>query len=354
MPKVSVIVPVYNVEQYIHRCVDSILNQTFTDFELILINDGSTDNSGKFCDEYTKVDSKVHVIHQKNSGQSVARNIGIDWTFEHSNSEYVTFVDSDDWVHKKYLEILYNSAATNNIDICCCGFMWNLNYVDDRIINSYDVIYGTSDELISTIKEYHEFNTGVPVCRLYKKSCFKNIRFPAGKYFEDEFTIYKILYQCRRIAVVKEILYYYYQNPSGAMRLKPSFARSTDKIDALTEQMHFYYKNNAKHLFQYIFNRLFCLEISYFREYEYDNKYAKAVALRKKALIKCIKDYYDFLPYSYNRTGYKKLRKSIISDKNAFKSDLSCVCKEKGLIYSLFWAVKRIERKLLLRIRFNY
>ena len=109
MPVISVIVPVYNVEKYLHRCVDSILAQTFTDFELILVDDGSPDNCGKICDEYAEKDSRIHVIHKVNGGLSDARNAGLDWAFANSNSEWVTFIDSDDWVDKYYLEYLYNS-----------------------------------------------------------------------------------------------------------------------------------------------------------------------------------------------------------------------------------------------------
>ncbi len=116
MPKVSAIVPVYNVEKYLNRCVDSILNQTFTDFELILVDDGSPDNSGKICDEYAEKDSRVKVIHKENGGVSVARNLGI----ETSVGEYITFIDSDDWIEAQMFEQLYNAAE--NCDIIFCGF----------------------------------------------------------------------------------------------------------------------------------------------------------------------------------------------------------------------------------------
>ena len=106
MPLISVIVPVYKVEEYLNRCVDSILSQTFTDFELILIDDGSPDNCGKICDEYAQKDNRVCVIHKKNGGLSSARNTGIDWAFKNSNSQYITFVDSDDLITKDYLEKL--------------------------------------------------------------------------------------------------------------------------------------------------------------------------------------------------------------------------------------------------------
>ena len=110
MPKVSVIVPVYKVEKYLQRCLDSLLNQTFVDFDLILIDDGSPDKCGGICEQYADSDKRVHVIHQKNGGLSAARNSGIEWSIAHSGSQWITFVDSDDWVHPQYLNILYETA----------------------------------------------------------------------------------------------------------------------------------------------------------------------------------------------------------------------------------------------------
>ena len=110
MAKISVIVPVYKVEQYLRRCVDSILSQTFSDFELILIDDGSPDRCGEICDEYKQRDGRVVVIHQSNGGLSAARNTGIIWSLENSDSDWLTFVDSDDWVHSEYLERLFRAV----------------------------------------------------------------------------------------------------------------------------------------------------------------------------------------------------------------------------------------------------
>ena len=111
---ISIVVPIYKVEKYIHRCIESILAQTFTDFDLILVDDGSPDNCGKICDEYAVKDKRIHVIHKENGGLSDARNAGIDWAFANSDSEWITFIDSDDWIHPKYLETLYNAVFTSS------------------------------------------------------------------------------------------------------------------------------------------------------------------------------------------------------------------------------------------------
>ena len=117
MPEISIIVPVYNVEKYLQRCVDSILAQTFSDFELLLVDDGSPDNCGEICDWYATQDDRVHVIHQKNGGLSAARNAGIDWAFSNSDSQWLNFIDSDDWVHPQYLEVLKNAVDKDGTDL---------------------------------------------------------------------------------------------------------------------------------------------------------------------------------------------------------------------------------------------
>ena len=119
---ISVIVPVFNTEKYLRRCIDSILAQTYTDFELILIDDGSTDNSGLLCDEYAETDNRIVVFHEDNKGQAVARNVGLDYVFEKENSEWIAFVDSDDCINSRYLEVLLSYAVSNNVQISVCGY----------------------------------------------------------------------------------------------------------------------------------------------------------------------------------------------------------------------------------------
>ena len=146
MSLISIIIPVYKVEKYIHRCVDSILAQTFTDFELILVDDGSPDNCGKICDEYAEKDSRIVVIHQENGGLSAARNAGLDWVFEHSDSQWISFVDSDDYVYPHYLEKLYQAVVENNTNISMCNFVnfsdsvpeCSLNEKESRIISGLE------------------------------------------------------------------------------------------------------------------------------------------------------------------------------------------------------------------------
>lgn len=208
MPQISVIVPVYNVEEYIHRCVDSILAQTFRDFELILVDDGSPDNCGVICDEYAAKDSRVVVIHQENGGISAARNAGIKWARENSDSEWISLIDSDDWVHTTFLDKLLSSARVYNTRISCCEFC--------RIGDNEVAPIVTQCKPCLCLPEdiYCDHNNGgvlaYPWRFLYYKGLFTSIEYPCGKIFEDLFTTHKLIFGKQKIAYVEEQLYFYF------------------------------------------------------------------------------------------------------------------------------------------------
>lgn len=179
MPAISVIVPIYNVEDYVVKCVDSILNQTLRDLEIILVDDGSTDNSGKICDEYLTKDDRVKVIHKKNGGLSDARNAGLDVC----KGEYIGFVDGDDYIDEDMYEMLYKNIINYDADISMCRFrrIYN-NRIDD---NGRDLIRYTKDKK-EIIEELYCGSIGISVCsKLYKRNIFSNLRFFYGKTYED-------------------------------------------------------------------------------------------------------------------------------------------------------------------------
>ncbi len=237
MPVISVIVPVYNVESYLRRCVDSILNQTFTDFELILVDDGSPDNCPAICDEYAQKDSRVHVIHQENRGQSTARNIALNWVYAHSDSQWLTFIDSDDWVHPQMLELLYDNAINDETKISMCRhvevFSSEVEYVSDfpHVLSTPETTWITEASICS------------PWDKLYHKTCFENIRFADGLIHEDELLIYRVIFSVPMISILKAPLYFYFQNPNGTMGATWSARRMT-ALKALEEQLWFFEKNN--------------------------------------------------------------------------------------------------------------
>ena len=184
MAEVSIIVPVYQVENYLHKCVDSILAQTFTDFELILVDDGSKDRSGQICDEYAEMDERVKVIHKENSGPSDTRNRGI----EQAAGNYFMFVDSDDYIAPTMVECLYQSILKENADIAACNFLYS--FEDDR---NQDFSTNIQWEVVSGAEIFYNRKNDrscgywtVVWNKLYKSKVFGKLRFRAGKYYEDE------------------------------------------------------------------------------------------------------------------------------------------------------------------------
>lgn len=215
MPQISVIIPVYKVEPYLCRCVDSILTQTFCDFELILVDDGSPDRCPSICDEYKDKDNRIVVIHQKNGGLSAARNTGIDWAFANSDSQWLTFIDSDDWVHPCYLEVLYNSAICTHTLIARAG----MRKVVEQSGNDYEI--GDLDITVIPSEEAYVNNEGIYTYawgQLYHKSLFQSVRYPLGRLYEDIAVYHKILFQTDNISTVDFPGYFYFQNPEGIQR----------------------------------------------------------------------------------------------------------------------------------------
>ena len=283
--KISVIVPVYNVEPYLCRCVDSILAQTFTDFELILVDDGSPDNCGVICDEYAEKDSRVTVIHKENGGLSDARNAGLDWTFANSNSEWITFIDSDDWVHPEYLNYLYRAVIDCKSRISVCGFEKTTGTMDFTNLEFIEF------ETVDSEKFYCRDGAGsvVACAKLFKKAEFANIRFPVGRLHEDAFTIYKILFNNASIVYISFPLYYYYNNENSITKGKWKKERF-DEVEAFSEQIFFFKENGLDKayitaLYRYITRCTVCcyrLKKNYPDDNKLFNHYRK---LLKRALV---------------------------------------------------------------------
>ncbi len=235
MPNISVIVPVYKVEPFLHRCVQSILDQTYRDFELILVDDGSPDRCGELCEEYGRLDSRVRVLHQENGGLSAARNAGIDWAFANSDSRWLAFVDSDDWVHPAFLQTLYDTAEQTLCKISACGFYRTGGEALPQA-QDFSIVSLSADDYYCG--QLHDGVTALAWNKLYHKSLFKGLRYPIGKLHEDEFTTYRAIYGAGKIGVTPARLYAYYQNPDGIMRSQWN-PRRMHMLEAFEQQIAF-------------------------------------------------------------------------------------------------------------------
>ena len=202
--KISVIVPVYNVEQYLERCVDSIISQTYTNLEIILVNDGSTDNSGKLCDELAKKDERIRVIHKENGGLSDARNRGID----EAESDLVGFIDSDDYIDSDMYEVLLKNLNNTDADLSMCALYDVYNNTPEAQVTNKETWKLSSEQAIKMVMEAKILSV-TAVNKLYRKSLFTDLKFEVGKIAEDAFIMIKLLDKCEKIVATNEKKYYY-------------------------------------------------------------------------------------------------------------------------------------------------
>ena len=235
MAQISVIVAVYKMPEYLPRCIEGILGQTFRDLELILVDAGSPDNCGAICDEYARKDSRVHVIHKENAGVCIARNTGLDWVYANSPSQWIFFHDNDDWIHHETLERLHRAALDLNAKISICGYQETTG--EDPTVTE-----ALLRPVRWTPKEFyiqHFVNATVCWGKLYHSSVFEGKRYPPGKYIEDEFLTYKLLFACDSLAVIPAPLYAYYINRVGISK-KAWVPKRLDAWEAYEQQLAYF------------------------------------------------------------------------------------------------------------------
>lgn len=217
---ISVIIPVYNVENYLKQCVDSILNQSYTDLEVFLVDDGSTDLSSQMCEEYARNDKRVRVFHKENNGQSGARNMGIDAC----SGDFIAFVDSDDWLHPKMYETLMESLKTNNADVACCNCFNVVDGIIDELEDSYSkecIIFDNKEDIF-----LHVFGVEPSIRpeiwnKLYKREVIADVRFKERQIHQDVF-FDRMIFRNANVVVYNDIpLYYYRVNRPGSTNFRP-------------------------------------------------------------------------------------------------------------------------------------
>ena len=228
--KLSIIVPVYDVEKTLSRCIDSILKQSFSDYEMILIDDGSPDRSGAICDDYASRDDRIHVIHQTNQGLPSARNAGIDI----ARGDYITFVDSDDFLGDNTLSILMTRLSAHpDYDILEYPFYWHYGEPDQRLVKFGAHEYHDMRDYWLKGKAYtHTYAWN----KLYVRRLFEGVRFPKNRLFEDAHILPLLLDKARLVVTTEEGMYYYCGNPFGITR-NPGVNGLSDLLDAHVRQL---------------------------------------------------------------------------------------------------------------------
>lgn len=306
---ISVIVPIYNAEKYLNICIQSIVDQTYRNLQIILVDDGSTDLSFEICDNWGEKDSRIKVLHQKNQGAAMAKNQGLDL----ARGELITFVDSDDCIKKNMYEKLYKLMKNKQCDIVEC----NYQSFENIILNEQDIIK-EKIEICNNIKamEYLIDNSKIkPVVwnKLYKRSVINNTRFPKGRYIDDEFWIYKVIDKANKIGIINDKLYLYRQHQTSIMGRKYNIKR-LDAVDAMNERMLYIRENKPelkdKATLSYIATIMYhyqCLDL-YRKELDKDKRFRKKIYKRLKEL------------------GKKELKKALTLVNSKYK-----------LWYNLFW-----------------
>lgn len=238
---ISVIVPIYNVEKYLNECIESVINQTYRNLEIILVDDGSPDKSGNICEEYKSKDSRIKVLHKQNGGLSDARNHGLNI----ASGKFITFIDSDDFVDERYIEELYIALKNGNADMSICNYVRfsNKEEIIKNINNSVLNVFDSRECFLKYFDENYQSSIVVAWGKLYKKEYWNDIKFPVGKLHEDEFTTYKLIYKSKKIVYIDKKLYFY-RNNSASITGELFNIKHLDAIEAFENYITFF--NNKK------------------------------------------------------------------------------------------------------------
>ena len=285
MNKVSIIIPVYNVEKYLPACLNSVLNQTHQNVEIILINDGSTDSSAHICDEYARRDGRIQVMHQQNAGVAVARNAGL----QKATGDFISFVDADDLLHPEFYTKLLGSLQKHHADIVECGFLRFANEEDlptqETQMKGSEKTYATEKALELLIREEIK---QMPCNKLFTAQVNKGILFPPGRKHEDDFWAYLIVGNAKKIVVRDEVLYFYRQHIESNMGRKYNVTRLEGLL--AIEQRIAYMRDHFPNL-ENAAAKTFCLGALWHYQQLHKNKEIDPDKSLRKNIIHRIKKY---------------------------------------------------------------
>ena len=250
---ISIIIPVYNVEKYLERCIESVIHQSYEKLQIILVDDGSTDQSGFICDNYARIDSRIEVIHKSNGGLSDARNVGLDISI----GDYIMFVDSDDWIRDDCIEILVTALRYGKTKISACAYLKTAVWDDNNTIKKINVAdYITIWNIDDAYKHlFLQQKIGNSVwAKMYERSLFNEIRFPMSRLHEDHFITYKLFHAAQGVTYIEQEAYFYFDR-QGSIQNESFSLRKLDELEAAEECADFI-MTNYPHLSEEVHCRL--------------------------------------------------------------------------------------------------
>ena len=282
---ISVIIPVYKTEKYLDKCVSSVVNQTYRNLEIILVDDGSPDRCPEICDEWAKKDSRIRVIHKENGGAADAKNTGLDA----ATGDYIALVDSDDIIAPEMYRSLYDIMVSYNADIVDSLIKKIESYDEVKSdLRTYSIKVYTAEEALSLL--IHDKTVRqTPVNKLYKRSVISDIRFPKGKYIDDEYWTYKVIGKTAKYVFTEDVFYYYLQHSESAMCRDYSLKR-LDVLDALEERLE-YVSTNYTDLIpdavrSYFGSCRFHFQmLCFYNDLDHDKKYRKGILVRISRIV---------------------------------------------------------------------
>lgn len=290
---ITVIIPVYNVERFLSRCIDSVLSQSYKNLEILLIDDGSTDGSSEICDHYAERDYRIKVIHQKNQGIAAVRNVGV----LKATGEYLFWLDSDDYVSEEIIYKLYNNLEKHHAEMSICNFAKGMEseYTFQSKKNAecieFDAKYG--QEMIYK-DDHYAFIMAASWAKLIKKELYDGLKYPEGKLFEDIYMSHHLIQRCSKIVYTDEILYYYFQWPESILG-KTLRIEKLDYLDAFEDRILFYEKMND-------FKLVELARVQYLHALIWEYSRAKNILHNPKMVAKIKKAYRKYYRFGLKNT----------------------------------------------------
>jgi len=337
--RVSVIVPIYNIRNYVSRCIDSIVSQTYRNLEIILVDDGSTDGSGAICDKYASSDKRIRVFHKENGGLSDARNYALD----RASGEIISFVDGDDYIHAQMMECMIDTYRRTGAKVVACRFERSDESVMKKMYDSDNLIA----EIITGTEAIKDLEKPDVVAwnKIYDRELFDGIRYPVGKYHEDEYVIHKIFHKCEKVAVLQEKFYFYVTRENSIMDdMTPK--RVYDALEGLESRCDYCDKSGWDEALPSAIERYSEYCISYYMQIR-EGKYPKLDVTMADLLLKKERDMigkFENVPIDekYRRFSYAPKKYVDLENKRRHKKEKQdALLKYPRKIYRMF---KRIVK----------